>query len=35
MGVTDRSSNPNAVFATARAQSGAMTNTAFQLMVVC
>jgi hypothetical protein len=35
MGVTDRSGNANAVFATARNNTGALTNTAFQLVVVC
>jgi hypothetical protein len=35
MGVTDRSGNPNAVFATARTNAGALVNTAFQLVIVC
>jgi hypothetical protein len=35
MGVTDRSGNANAVFATARDAAGALVNTGFQIVVVC
>ena len=35
MGVTDRSGNANAVFATTRDAAGALVNTAFQIVVVC
>jgi hypothetical protein len=35
MGVTDRSGNANAVFATARTNANALVNTSFQLVVVC
>ena len=34
-GVTDRSGNANAVFATTRDAAGALVNTSFQLVVVC
>jgi hypothetical protein len=35
MGVTDRASNVNAVFVTARTGAGTLISTAFQLVVVC
>lgn len=35
MGVTDRSGNNEAVFATSRNFSGALVNTAFQIVIVC
>ena len=35
IGVTDRSGNANAIFATTRDAAGALVNTAFQIVVVC